>query len=55
MSDTGNNCIRTITSNGDVQKLTTAAFNCPHGIAIDPTGSILYVADTLNNRIQLVR
>lgn len=49
VTDTGNNCIRTITPTGIVSTL--ANTKCPYGIVIDPTSSILYVTDPINNRV----
>ena len=37
---------------GDGGPPTSARFNNPSGIAVDPTGTIIYVADTANNRIR---
>jgi DNA-binding beta-propeller fold protein YncE len=63
VADTGNNRIQKFDSNGYVQNATALStvgsfgsglpqFNFPLGIAVDPTGRSVYVADTGNNRIQ---
>lgn len=69
IADTGNHIIRMITSDGFVSTLAgkfvrygsfadgtgdDALFKCPYGIAIDPTNTILYVADSANNRIRKI-
>jgi sugar lactone lactonase YvrE len=66
VADTGNNRIRKVTPGGVVTTLAgsgnmafadgigaAAAFNLPHGIAVDSSG-ILYVADTHNYRVRKV-
>jgi sugar lactone lactonase YvrE len=67
VSDTGNNVIRKVTSNGKMSILagglgvsgvvdgvgTVARFNSPTGITVDNLG-IVYVADTGNNRIRKI-
>jgi sugar lactone lactonase YvrE len=66
VADSGNHCIRKITSDGVVTTLagsgsaafadgagTSASFYNPHGVAIDAFGTV-YVADLSNNRIRKV-
>gem|GEM_PF-3884884 len=66
IADTGNNCIRTITSQGVVSTLagavipgfkdgqgSTAQFNKPSGIAVDKQGNV-YVTDRDNNAIRKI-
>jgi gliding motility-associated-like protein len=67
VSDYGNNLIRKITPAGIVETLagngvagnvngtgTGAAFNNPKGLALDPAGEFLYVADEGNNVIRKI-
>jgi sugar lactone lactonase YvrE len=68
IADTGNHKIRKVTSAGVVSTLagtgafgsvdnvtgTSASFNFPQGIAIDSTGTNLYVADTYNHTIRKI-
>lgn len=44
---------RTRGFSGDTGPATSAAFDAPYGIAIDPAGN-LYIADQINNRIRMV-
>jgi sugar lactone lactonase YvrE len=39
---------------GDGGPASSARFSSPSGIAVDPTGTIIYVADTANNRIRKI-
>ena len=67
VADCANNRIRRITPGGVVLTIaggsagfsnnstgTSANFNCPIALALNSTGSILYVADRYNNRIRTV-
>jgi len=67
VADSGNNKIRKVTSAGVVTTLagsgaqgsadltgTSATFNGPQGVAIDNTGTNLYVADTFNHKIRKI-
>jgi sugar lactone lactonase YvrE/uncharacterized coiled-coil protein SlyX len=66
VADSNNHCIRRVTSSGEVSTLaggsegeldgpaSRAQFRNPAGLAIDSTGA-LYVADTSNNRIRVIR
>jgi RHS repeat-associated protein len=65
IADTGNNKIKRMTPDGAVATIagagptgfadgTSALFNQPQGIAIGDDGAI-YIADTLNNRIRVLR
>jgi sugar lactone lactonase YvrE len=67
VADTGNNTVRKITPMGEVTTLaglpgvsgttdgvgSTARFNAPGGVAVDPAGNI-YVADTSNHTIRKI-
>jgi DNA-binding beta-propeller fold protein YncE len=67
VADSGNNTIREITQAGVVSTIagqagvsgsvdgTNALFNQPTGIAVDSSGTIIYVADTGNNTIRSIR
>src|SRR2546422_1541179 len=39
---------------GDRGPATSAQLNSPYGVAWDPTRNVLYIADTLNNRVRIV-
>jgi sugar lactone lactonase YvrE len=39
---------------GDGGPTSGAKFNNPSGIAVDPTGTIIYIADTANNRVRKI-
>src|SRR5207249_839185 len=39
---------------GDGGRATSAQLNSPYGVAWDPTRNVLYIADTLNNRVRAV-
>src|SRR5437763_6473023 len=39
---------------GDRGAATSAQLNSPYGLAWDPTRNVLYIADTLNNRVRVV-
>lgn len=67
VADTGNHSIRKITSAGVVTTIagdgnasfldangTSAKFSSPTGIAVDGNGTLVYVADTGNNRIRKI-
>ena len=67
VADSGNNRIRVI-KNGLVDTLagdgtptlnngtgTTASFKYPHGLALDSSETMLYVADTNNNKIRVIQ
>jgi len=67
VADMGNNKIRKITPDGFVRTLagnglrgslngrdTSASFNRPYGIAVDQYGTVLYVADYLNNLVRKI-
>jgi sugar lactone lactonase YvrE len=67
VADTGNNVIRVIASNGfvaafagggssycDSCSATTTKLYAPTGLAIDPIGNYLYVADTGENRVRKI-
>ena len=68
IADTTNNKIRMITNTGVVTTIAgtgtasyldgaggVATFNRPHGIAVNAAGNIVYVPDTVNNRIRIIR
>ena len=68
IADTTNNKIRMITNTGVVTTIAgtgtasyldgaggVATFNKPHGIAVNAAGNIVYVPDTVNNRIRIIR
>ncbi|MFL6247793.1 MAG: hypothetical protein ACJ74H_17345 [Thermoanaerobaculia bacterium] len=69
VADTGNHCIRKVTYTGDVttyagqgfssgndngNRLTTAKFNSPRGVALSFSGAALYVADTGNRLVRKI-
>ena len=63
VADTANHTIRKITSAGVVTlfagtagtaSATPTTFNSPQGVAVNSDGTIVYVADTANNRIQKI-
>jgi sugar lactone lactonase YvrE len=67
IADSGNNCIRKITTSGVVSTFagngyvgitngigTSATFNYPKGLTIDPSGQNLYIADATNNCIRQI-
>jgi ELWxxDGT repeat protein len=67
IADSNNRRIRKITSTGDATTIagsgvagyldgigTNARFSNPQGVAFDPSSSIVYVADTNNNRIRVI-
>ena len=69
VADTGNHVIRKITPTGEVSTfagtgeagfvdsiaLTTSQFNAPQALALNPLNSSIYVADTGNLRIRVIR
>ncbi|MEO8027852.1 MAG: hypothetical protein ABI823_15315, partial [Bryobacteraceae bacterium] len=54
IADTANNRIRKITPGGIIMTLAAGSLNGPSGVAADASGAHVYVADTLNHRVQLV-
>lgn len=68
VTDTGNHTIRRITEGGTVTTLAgtagvsgsqngtgaAASFNAPRGIAVEPSGLMIYVADTANHLIRRI-
>ena len=54
VADSGNNQILEISPSGGVTTLLNSGLNAPEGVAINPAGTTLYVADTSNNRILAV-
>jgi len=67
VADYANHRIRKVTSSGQVSTIAgtgvqgfsdgaahTARFNAPYGIAVDPSGTIVYVADWGNQRIRKI-
>ena len=67
VADQSNHRIRKVTSAGVVTTLagsgaaafangigTAASFSTPMGVALDPTGALLYIADFSNNRIRVL-
>jgi DNA-binding beta-propeller fold protein YncE len=67
VSDTSNNRVRKIDTVGNVTTIagggndstegaaaTSASLNAPTGIAVDPSGSTIYVSDSGNNRIRRI-
>jgi len=62
VADADNNLIRKITPAGTVSSLAgsgyvtlTMPFNAPIGVAVNPAGTVVYVADAYNNIIQKVQ
>jgi DNA-binding beta-propeller fold protein YncE len=68
-SDYGNNRVRKISASGAISTIggngstgyggdggqaTAAQFNGPMGIAVDPAGTKVYIADNMNNRIRMI-
>ncbi len=67
VGDQGNNRIRKVTAAGVVTTLAgsgtaafadgvgaAASFSAPMGVALDPTGALLYITDYANNRIRVL-
>lgn len=50
VADSNNNCVRKISTNGNVTTLAGSSSNYPSGVAVDIIGNV-YISDTFNHRI----
>ncbi len=54
LADRANNRIRRIAPDGTITTLAAGPLQSPSSVAVDPTGRRLYIADTLNHRVQQI-